>query len=139
VVSQLAAGVGEVQLGALSPTRDFMFVADTAAAFTAAGTAPAEDVVGELFNAGTGEEISIGDLAALIAELMGRQVPIRRDPARLRPSASEVMRLVCDSTKLQERTGWQPTRPLLDGLKVTIDWFLDPGNLARYRPGRYAI
>jgi nucleoside-diphosphate-sugar epimerase len=138
VVSQVAAGATEIRLGALDPTRDFLYVADTAAAFVAVGTAPAEAVVGEVFNAGTGQEISIGALAEQICALMGRPVPVRLDDNRLRPKASEVMRLVCDSTKLREATGWQPGHDLTDGLKVTIDWFNDPANLARYRPGAYA-
>jgi NAD dependent epimerase/dehydratase len=138
VVSQVAAGATEIRLGALDPTRDFLYVADTAAAFVAVGTAPAEAVVGEVFNAGTGQEISIGALAEQICALMGRPVPVRLDNDRLRPKASEVMRLVCDSTKLRQATGWQPGHDLTDGLKVTIDWFNDPANLARYRPGAYA-
>jgi NAD dependent epimerase/dehydratase len=139
VVSQLAAGADEVVVGALEPTRDFTFVRDTAAAFIAVGEAPAADVVGRLFNAGTGQEISMGRLAREIADLMGRPAVFRSDPARHRPAASEVMRLVCDSTRLRRRTGWRPEHTLHDGLKNTIEWFLDPANLARYRPGSYSI
>lgn len=138
VVSQLAAGADEIRLGALDPTRDFLFVHDTAAAFAAVGTAPAERVLGAAFNAGTGEEISIGALAARICSLFGRDVPVRLEDERLRPAASEVMRLVCDSTKLRTATGWAPAHSLTDGLKLTVDWFQDPANLARYRPGSYA-
>lgn len=138
VVSQLAAGAGEIRLGALDPTRDFLFVHDTANAFATVGTAPAEQVVGETFNAGTGEEISIGALASTICELMGRPVPVRLENERLRPAASEVMRLVCDSTKLRTATGWAPAHDLASGLKTTIEWFLEPANLAKYRPGTYA-
>jgi nucleoside-diphosphate-sugar epimerase len=138
VVSQVAAGAQEIRLGALEPTRDFLYVADTANAFVTVGTAPADRVLGETFNAGTGDEISIGALAETICALMGRPVPVRLDDERLRPPASEVMRLVCDSTKLREATGWVPAHSLDDGLKVTIDWFNDPANLARYRPGSYA-
>ncbi len=139
VVSQIAAARTSVRLGLLSPTRDFMFVKDTAAAFLAAGTAPDDAVIGREFNAGTGGEISVGDLAARIARLMGRDIEIEGDPERLRPAASEVMRLVCDATRLRQRTGWQPRHTLDEGLKLTIDWFTDPANLARYRPGIYAI
>ncbi len=139
VISQLAAGADEIRLGALTPTRDFTFVADTVSAFVTVGTAPAEAVVGELFNAGTGGEISVGDLVTQITELMGRPVPVRADQQRLRPDNSEVMRLVCDATKLRAATGWAPQHTLADGLKLTIDWFCDPGNLARYRPGSYAV
>ena len=138
VVSQIAAGAEEIRLGALDPTRDFLFVHDTAEAFATVGAAPAERVVGESFNAGTGDEISIGELAETICALMGRQVPVRLENERLRPANSEVMRLVCDSSKLRTATGWAPAHDLSSGLKLTIDWFLDPANLAKYRPGTYA-
>jgi nucleoside-diphosphate-sugar epimerase len=139
VTSQIAAGADVVSVGALDPTRDFTFVKDTAAAFVAVGTAPATDVVGELFNAGTGQEISMGTLAEQIAGLMGREVTFRSESARHRPQKSEVMRLVCDAAKLRRRTGWQPRHTLNDGLKHTIEWFLDPANLGRYRPGSYTV
>ncbi len=139
IVSQLAAARGSVRLGCLDPTRDLMFVKDTADAFAAAGTAPARAVTGQVFNAGTGREVSIGELARQIAGLMGRDIQIEADPERIRPRASEVMRLACDSTKFQRLTGWRPRHDLEDGLKLTIDWFTDPGNLARYRPGLYTI
>lgn len=139
VTSQIAAGKEVVSVGALNPTRDFTFVRDTAAAFVAVGTAPAADVVGELFNAGTGEEISMGDLAREIAGLMGRDVTLRSEQARHRPAKSEVLRLVCDSAKLRRTTGWEPRNSLRDGLKHTIEWFCDPANLDRYRPGSYTV
>jgi NAD dependent epimerase/dehydratase len=138
VISQIAAGAEEIRLGALDPTRDFLFVHDTAEAFATVGTAPAEQVVGESFNAGTGDEISIGATAEMISALMGRPVPVRLENERLRPANSEVMRLVCDNSKLRAATGWAPAHDLASGLKLTIDWFLDPANLAKYRPGTYA-
>jgi UDP-glucose 4-epimerase len=139
VISQIAAGRTEVALGALSPTRDFLFVKDTAAAFATVGAAPAEQVSGELFNAGTGEEISVGDTAELIASLMGREVEFTCEAERLRPENSEVRRLVCDSTKLQKATDWRPGHSLREGLTETIEWFSDPANLARYKPGIYNV
>ncbi|MCW2501845.1 MAG: putative UDP-glucose 4-epimerase [Actinomycetia bacterium] len=139
IIAQIAAGQTRVQLGALSPTRDFLFVKDTAAAFATVGTAPAGSVVGELFNAGTGEEISVGDTAHLIAELMGRQVEFTSEAERLRPENSEVTRLVCDSTKLQKATDWRPGHSLREGLEATIEWFTQPANLARYKPAIYNV
>ncbi|HWC81137.1 MAG TPA: GDP-mannose 4,6-dehydratase [Pseudonocardiaceae bacterium] len=137
VVSQLANGARRIQLGALDPTRDFLYVKDTAAAFVAVGTAAASAVEGELFNAGTGEEVSVGTLAEDIARLMDVEVEITEDPQRIRPKNSEVMRLVADASKLRDRTGWQPAYTRDDGLVDTIDWFRRPGNLARYKPGVY--
>ncbi|MGI8335392.1 SDR family NAD(P)-dependent oxidoreductase [Actinomadura scrupuli] len=139
VISQIAAGADVVRVGALDPTRDFTFVRDTAEAFVAVGTAPARDVVGQVFNAGTGQEVSMGDVAREIAELMGREVEFHSEAARHRPSASEVMRLVCDGTKLGDATGWRPGHTREEGLKPTIEWFLDEDNLARYKPGTYHV
>ncbi|MEQ0562345.1 GDP-mannose 4,6-dehydratase [Amycolatopsis sp. NEAU-NG30] len=137
VITQLAAGARQLRLGALAPTRDFTYVTDTAEAFVALGTAPASAVLGEQFNAGTGAEVAIGTLAADIARLMGRQADIVEDTQRLRPKDSEVMRLVCDASKLTQRTGWRPRQTRDEGLRKTIEWFCEPGNLARYRPGEY--
>ncbi|TYK52776.1 NAD-dependent epimerase/dehydratase family protein [Actinomadura decatromicini] len=139
VISQIAADTGAVEVGSLAPTRDFSYVKDTADAFVAVGTAPAADVVGEVFNSGTGHEISMGDLARTIAGLMGAAPEFRSAAARERPAASEVMRLVCDSGKLRRATGWRHRHTLEEGLKDTVEWFLDPANLARYRPSTYNI
>lgn len=139
VIGQVAAGERTVTLGDLRPTRDFTFVHDTAAAFLAAGTAPAGKVVGRTFNAGTGGEISVGDLVTLIGKLMGTDLAVIEDPARLRPAGSEVMRLVCDATRLREATGWAPAYSLEDGLARTIDFFRDPAHLARYKTAAYNV
>jgi UDP-glucose 4-epimerase len=138
-VSQLAAGKRTIELGALTPTRDFLYVKDTAAAFETVGTAPAETVVGRLFNAGTGREISVGDMVRTVAGIMGVQAEVVQDAKRLRPENSEVQRLICDSTALRVATGWAPQHTLEDGLKETIAWFTDPANLARYRTNTYVI
>ncbi|WP_308170052.1 SDR family NAD(P)-dependent oxidoreductase [Acrocarpospora catenulata] len=134
IISQIAAGARSVQLGALTPTRDFLYVKDTAAAFAHLGTA--QGVEGELFNAGTGVEISVGELASKIAEIMGAEVEFTCKAERLRPADSEVMRLVCDSTKLRER-GWAPAHTLEDGLKACAAWF--PENLDRYKTTIYHV
>jgi NAD dependent epimerase/dehydratase len=139
VITQLAAGVSPLQLGALSPTRDFCYVTDTAAAFVAVGTAPASAVLGEVFNAGTGVEVSIGQLAEDIARLMGSNAEITEDAQRLRPKDSEVLRLIADAAKLRQRTGWQPRHTRDEGLRQTIEWFREPSNLARYRPDEYHL
>jgi NAD dependent epimerase/dehydratase len=139
IISQLAAGREEVSLGALEPTRDLLYVADTARAFIAAASAPLADVAGGVLNAGTGDEISIGDLAALIARLMDRPLRIASASERLRPEASEVMRLVADASRLRELTGWAPTRTLEQGLAETIEWLADPANLARYKVEHFAL
>jgi NDP-hexose 4,6-dehydratase len=139
IITQLAAGKDRIDLGNLAPTRDFCFVRDTVAAFVAAGMAPAEHVVGRVLNAGTGVETSIGDLARTIARLMGREVELVQHDERFRPEASEVMRLICDSSQLRQATGWEPRWTLDDGLRETIDWFSDPANLANYRRTGYVV
>ena len=139
ILAQLAAGQNEIHLGDVRPTRDFTFVEDTVRAFMAVADAPLDAVVGRTFNAGTGVEISIGELVAMIAHAAGREVAVVEDAERLRPSGSEVMRLVCDSSRLLQATGWKPTMSLADGLARTAEWFGRPENLARYKWNTYTV
>ena len=141
IISQIASGLREIKLGALSPTRDFNFVKDTCAAFLAVANSDA--ALGQVINAASNFEISIGATAALIAEVMNVELTIKTDEQRLRPEGSEVNRLFGDNSRLRELTGWQPTYGGLEGfrrgLALTAEWFSDPANLARYRPGSYAV
>lgn len=139
IIIQLATGSRQLKLGALAPTRDFCYVTDTARAFADLGAAPASAVLGEAFNVGPGTDVSIGQLAHEIAGLMGVDADIVEDAQRLRPKDSEVMRLVCDASKLRDRIGWQPGFSRDHGLRATIEWFGEPGNLARYRPSEYNL
>jgi nucleoside-diphosphate-sugar epimerase len=139
VISQIAADTGAVQIGAPEPAVDLTFVRDVAEAFATAGSAPPGDVVGRAYNCGTGQVISRGRLARVIAELMGADPEVRCDAAPGRPRAAESVRFVCDSGLLRRDTGWRPQHTLEEGLKDTIEWFLDPANLARYRPSTYTI
>lgn len=141
IISQIAAGADMIKLGAIHPTRDFSFVDDTVRAFMA--IAECDAAVGQTLNAGSGFEISIGDTARLLIDLMGRPVDIVTDDQRLRPEASEVERLWADSSALRTLTGWAPQYGAGDGfrrgLQQTIDWFTDPANLARYKTDRYVL
>lgn len=141
IITQIAAGAREIKLGAVHPTRDFTFVADTARAFEA--LAECDAAVGQVVNAGSEFEISIGDTARAIIDQMGADARIVTDDQRLRPEASEVERLWADSTLMQSLTGWTPDygggEGFARGLQQTIDWFSDPANLNRYKADRYAL
>lgn len=141
VISQLASGREEIKIGALHPTRDFNYVADTVSGFMA--IANAEKTAGEVINLGSNFEISIGDTIRLIGEIMGRPVGLKQDPERLRPAASEVDRLCADNSKALRLTTWKPAYAGIEGfrqgLKETVDWFSDPVNLAHYKTEVYNI
>ncbi len=141
VITQIANGARQIRLGALHPTRDFTFAADTVRAFIT--TAQCDAAVGEVVNAGSGFEISIGDTARLIAEVMGEEIEIVTDRQRFRPEKSEVERLFASSEKLHRLTGWTPAFGGLDGfrrgLAETAAWFMTPGNLASYKSCIYNI
>ena len=124
-----------VLLGNLETKRDFTFVDDTVNGFIKA--AEADGVSGEVFNLGTGSEVTIGALASEIIQIIGRDVPIKIDEQRLRPEKSEVMRLLSDNSKAKEVLGWYPEVSIRDGLKATIDWIKN--NIDLYRPGRYEL
>jgi NAD dependent epimerase/dehydratase len=109
-----------VRLGSLSPIRDLTFVEDTARAFLAVAE---NDTAGLTLNAGNGKGISIGDLARLVIEVAGADAEVVADEEeRVRPDASEVPELVCDSTRLRELTGWAPRVTLREGVERTVEW-----------------
>ena len=141
VISQIAAGTRTLRLGALHPTRDFNYVGDTVRAFVA--TAEADGAIGEVVNIGSNFEISIGDTAQLIAEVMGARVTVELDEGRLRPQSSEVERLWADNAKARRLLGWEPEfggrEGLRRGLEKTVAWFRDEKNLRLYRPAEYSI
>jgi dTDP-glucose 4,6-dehydratase len=141
VITQIAAGQRAVKLGSIHPTRDFNFVADTVGGYLAAlGTKAG---IGEVVNIGSGFEISIGDIARLIAQLMGAQIEIEQDTVRLRPERSEVDRLWASNDKAQKLLGWSPrfggVEGLRKGLEQTIAWFAKNENLSRYRADSYTL
>lgn len=141
IITQIASGVRHLKLGALHPTRDFNYVADTVAAFIAA--LKSERGLGEVVNFGSNFEISIGDTVRTIAEVMGADIDIETDAIRLRPGKSEVERLWADNRKAHELFGWRPAygsqEGFRKGLGETVQWFLDSDNLAAYKAGRYNI
>jgi dTDP-glucose 4,6-dehydratase len=140
IITQLEAG-HRIALGSLHPTRDFNFVRDTVAGFMA--MADSDAGIGEVINIGSGFEISVGEVAELIASLMNKPFELVDETARHRPAASEVERLLADNTKARRLLDWQPSYAGRDGLKrglaETIAWFGDPANLRRYRTNAYTI
>jgi NAD dependent epimerase/dehydratase len=141
VITQLASGRRRIRLGAVHPTRDFNFVDDTARGFLAA--LEAEQAVGKVINLGSNFEISVGDTARTIAEVMGVEIEIETDEERLRPEKSEVERLFASNDRARELLGWAPRYGGLDGfrrgLAETVAWFTDAANLARYKTDRYNL
>ncbi|MFM2056565.1 MAG: hypothetical protein RLY71_950 [Pseudomonadota bacterium] len=141
IITQIAAGQRRIKLGAVHPTRDFNFVSDTVAGFIKA--LDAERAVGEVFNLGSNFEISVGDTARAIAEVMGAEIELITDDQRLRPENSEVERLWASNTKAGELLGWQPAfggrDGFLRGLAETVAWFREPANLAGYKAHIYNL
>ena len=141
IITQLADGKEEVHLGAVSPTRDFNYIKDTVSGFLAAERA--EKSLGEVFNICSGFEVSIGQTAETIAGLMGKKLTLLTDEDRLRPTASEVTRLLGDNTKARRVLDWNPeftgSEGLKRGLKETIAWFLEKENLKNYKADIYNI
>lgn len=141
IISQVASGVRQVKLGALTPTRDFTFVTDTALGFLQA--AACDVAIGRVTNIGSGFEISIADTALLIGEVMGVDIEVVLDSERVRPEASEVNRLFAGVEEARRLFGWNPKHGgregFARGLAETAAWFRDPRNLAAYKSDRYNI
>ncbi len=135
VITQIAAGKRNLQLGSLHPTRDFNYVADIVRGFICA--AETVNGIGEVINLGSNFEISIGDTVKLIAEIMNADVSIVSDSRRLRPDASEVERLWADNSKAKRLLNWEPAFAGLEGLRrgleTSISWFSDQHKAGLYR------
>lgn len=135
IISQIASGITELKLGTISPTRDLTFVKDTAKGFIE--IYKSDKLFGEPTNIGMSDEISIGDLAYRISELMGIEISINIDQERVRPGKSEVERLFCDNTKILAHTDWKPDYTLETGLLETIEWVKK--NIHVFKPNRYNV
>jgi dTDP-glucose 4,6-dehydratase len=141
IITQIATGARKIRLGAVHPTRDFNYVADTVAGFIAALTS--KKGTGEVINVGSSYEIAIGDTARMIAEVMNAHIEIVSDEQRLRPEKSEVERLWASNAKAKVLLGWQPNysgpEGLRRGLTETVAWFREHGNLSRYKADLYNV
>ena len=100
-----------------SPTREFLYVEDAADAIVAAA-ARYEDP--DPVNVGSGEEISMRDLAGTIRALTGFAGEVVWDSSQ--PNGQPRRRL--DTSRALERFGWKATTPLAEGLRKTLDWYL---------------
>ena len=137
IITQIASGKKEIQLGDPSPTRDFNYVEDCCRGFVM--LAESEKTIGETVNIGSNTEISIGDTFNLIKELMSSDVTLVNDEQRKRPKKSEVFRLWCDNKKIKELTSYEPKVDIQNGLKKTINWITKPENLKMYKSEIYNV
>lgn len=137
IITQLLAGKEEIKLGALTPTRDFNFVKDTANGFLE--ISKSENTIGEEINIATQHEISIGQLADELIRQINPNAKIICDEERIRPEKSEVNRLLGSNEKIQKLTNWKPKYTFEEGLKETIEWFKVKENLAGYKTNIYNI
>jgi NAD dependent epimerase/dehydratase len=141
IITQIAAGERHIKLGALTPTRDFSFVSDTAKGFIAA--LEAKNIAGETFNLGSQFEISMEETANTIAEIMNVDIEIITDQQRLRPADSEVERLFASHQKARAALNWQPEYLGRDGfrkgLRETAEWFVQADNLKHYKSHLYNL
>jgi NAD dependent epimerase/dehydratase len=141
IITQVAAGAQKIMLGSIYPTRDFSYVPDTVSGLLAALNA--SNGAGEAVNLGSNFEISIGETAQLIGEVMGMDIQLVTDGERLRPDNSEVDRLWADNSRAREILGWVPRYNGIEGfrkgLEETIKWFKDQKNLSRYKTDLYNL
>lgn len=123
----------QIHLGNLTTRRDFTYLDDTVNGFLQAASNGKWD--GQVYNLGTGDEVSIAEVAQLIFDYLKIQPEIMIDQERLRPEKSEVLRLVSDNSKAKRELGWEPQFGLREGLAATIEWI--KLHLDRYLPNEY--
>ncbi len=134
IASQLLSGCSELRVGSLSPTRDFVYVTDTANALIS--LSQSDSVIGKVLNIGTGKEWSIEEVVNKLIEITGHSCPVVSEDNRFRPPSSEVNRLVADTTLIGSYTSWQPKVEFQDGIQLTLEWISE--NLKYFNPGSYS-
>lgn len=122
VICQALEDAPVIHLGNLDAIRDFNFVEDTVDGFLQIATCD-QDTSGEVINIATQTAVSIRELVAMVAELLGREIHATEDAARIRPAASEVDRLLGSNAKIRRLSAWHPRHELRAGLQKTIAWF----------------
>jgi len=132
IITQLLAG-DTLRLGSLDTRRDFTYVSDTVDGFLKVARTTA--IEGQSFNLGVGQDVSVGELAQTLMELIGKPVQILQEEERLRPQKSEVLRLLSDNRKARQALGWAPQVALRDGLQQTIAWI--EAHRSLYQAGKY--
>lgn len=137
IITQLLNGKEEIKLGDLTPTRDLLFVKDTASGFIE--IAESETLIGHDCNIAMQTEISVNDLAKELIKQINPNAKVVSDDTRLRPEKSEVFRLYGSNKKIMEHTNWKPQYDLAGGLTQTINWFKNPDNLRQYKADIYNI
>ena len=137
IFSQILSGFKEINLGSISPTRDFTYVTDTCNAFLE--VMKTDSLFGEVVNVGMNDEISIGDLVLLIQSITDRKIEVISKDERIRPKKSEVNRLYCDNSKLLASTDWVPKHSLKQGLTEVYKWMSTDSNLAKYNSEEYNV
>jgi NAD dependent epimerase/dehydratase len=137
IITQIASGIKEIKLGDITPTRDFNYVKDTCRGFLA--IAENDNTIGKEINIASNSEISVADTLNLIKEIMQSDVKFITDEQRIRPANSEVFRLWGDNTLIKSLTTWQPQYSIEQGLKETVEWFVKPENLKKYKAGIYNL
>jgi NAD dependent epimerase/dehydratase len=138
IISQIASGKKSIELGDTTPTRDFNFVEDTCRGMLQIATS--EKTIGKTINIGSNREVSIEDTFNMIKKIMKKEdVTLIKDEQRIRPINSEVHRLWCDNTLINELTGYKPNFTFEEGLRQTAEWFMNPENLKRYKADIYNV
>lgn len=135
IVSQLLQGSAALKLGSLAPVRDFTYVSDSVAGFLA--VAESKRSVGEVINLGVGRGVSVRQAAQLAMKLTGTRASLRLDAIRVRPEASEVLRLISDNRKARRLTGWRPRVSFEEGLRRLIAHVR--ANPEQYKPRLYNV
>ena len=121
IIIQALNSKKEIKLGNVEPSRDFTYVTDTCNAFL--DILKIKNFFGNTLNVGSNNEYTINDIAKKILEKLNSKANIKKEPQRTRSPNSEVVRLVCDNSKILKNTQWKPKVKIEKGLDMTINWF----------------
>jgi UDP-glucose 4-epimerase len=115
VIAQVRAGAATLELGNLTPVRDYVHVDDAVAGILAATSSPSPL---DVFNIGTGKGESVKDVVDAVAAALDRPLKIVQAAARVRKV--ERQELVADASHLTDVTSWRPRVAFRDGIAALV-------------------
>jgi len=134
IIMQALTG-DEIRIGSVSSSRDLTYVTDSVKGFIQ--FAECDEVIGEVVNLGSENEISVENLIESVGKNLGKRLKTVQEDERIRPEKSEVKRLVSNSEKAKKLFGWKPRIEIEEGIQRTISWIKE--NIDLYKKEIYNI
>lgn len=142
IISQVLSSDKFIKVGNIKTKRDFTYVDDTVMGYIK--TINNKKIIGETINLGVGKDFSIANTIEIIKKIKNKEhLKLKIDKDRIRPTKSEVTRLISNNNKAKRLLNWTPKfknqKGFELGLEKTIEWFSKKENVKLYKFNLYNV